>query len=811
MKMRFYFLSGVLALAFSASAARNVELFNDGWEFSRDQKNWQKVDVPHDWAIAGPFDPKGGFSSGKLPWHGIGYYRKQLVVDKPLNDRKVIFDFDGVMCDGTLYVNDQPCGNQSYGYLGFRADATPYLFCGTNTLLVKADTTKLGTRWYPGAGMYRRVRKIECDNVFLDDRDIAILTPSVSKEKAELEINGKVTSYRLSDVAAKVTVSVKSPMGSVVASGETQTKVAKCSKGDFSLKLSVNKPELWQMKCPAALYTVVISLDNGDAISFKTGFRSFKFDAKKGFILNGERVQLKGVCLHADLGILGMAYNRSAMRRQLAIMRDMGVNALRTSHNPPSPETLELCDEMGIFVWNECFDKWNCTSGRKDETLEDFVAAKLREFVRRDRNHPSVFIWSIGNEIPNGGGYAPGQEIWDMPRTIGTTAERCTYFRDVVRSEDATRPVGIGSCFPDAVGEGHYANLDITGWNYRELYNIMHKKYPDRPVIYSESASALSEYGHYAKDLPVNKVDYDCAGDDPRVDSYDRNAAPWSDIPDREFARMERDKYVCGEFVWTGIDYLGEPTPYPVDGLKRKLAPEELARSAYFGIYDLLVFPKDRAFLYRSYWNKDAFTLHIVPDHWTFPERSGKSLPVYVYTSGESVELFLNGVSLGRRTKDPNAPLNDDYYAIMPRYRLIWENVEWKPGELKAVAYNAAGKKLGEEILRTAGSPARVVLDPESEVLPDDEDEFVFVKVTLADENGTMIPNDRRRVNFKAEGAIEIVSVGNSDPRAHNSFKEVDSHPLFGGRAGLVVRRKGKGSAKLTASVPGLQSAVIAW
>ena len=811
MKIRFCFLTGVWALAFSVSAARNVELFNDGWELSRDKKNWQAVEVPHDWAIAGPFDPKGDHNTGKLPWKGIGFYRKQLVVDKPLTDRRVIFDFDGVMCDGTLYVNDQPCGNQPYGYLGLRADATPYLFCGTNTLLVKADTTKLGSRWYPGAGMYRRVRKIECDNVFLDDRDVAILTPSVSKEKAELEIKGKVTSYRLSDIAAKVTVSVKSPLGMVVASGETQAKVAKCSKGDFSLKLSVDKPQLWQMKCPAALYTVVISLENGDMISFKTGFRSFKFDAKQGFILNGERVQLKGVCLHSDLGILGMAYNRSAMRRQLAIMRDMGANALRTSHNPPSPETLELCDEMGIFVWNECFDKWNFTSGRKDEPLEDYVAAKLREFVRRDRNHASVFIWSIGNEIPNGGGYAPGQEIWNMPRTIGTTAERCTYFRDVVRSEDPTRPVGIGSCFPSAVGEAHYENLDITGWNYRELYTVMYKKYPDIPVIYSESASALSEYGHYAEDLPTNKIDFDCAGDDPRVDSYDRNAAPWSDIPDREFARMERDKYVCGEFVWTGIDYLGEPTPYPVDGLKRKLAPEEMARSAYFGIYDLLAFPKDRAFLYRSYWNQDAFTLHIVPDHWTFPERSGKSMPVYVYTSGESAELFLNGVSLGRRAKEPNAPLNDDYYAVMPRYRLIWADVAWKPGELKAVAYDAAGNKLGEEVLRTAGNPVRVVLEPESEVLPDDEDDFVFVKVTLADENGTRIPKDRRRVNFKAEGAMEIVSVGNSNPRAHESFKAVDSHPLFGGRAGLVVRRKGKGPARLTASAPGLRSAVIAW
>ena len=577
-------------------------------------------------------------------------------------------------------------------------------------------------------------------------------------------------------------------------------------RGEFDLSVEVASPALWEMVPGAALYTTEVSVSSAgtsDAVSFRTGFRSFRLDAKEGFFLNGRHVQLKGVCLHSDLGILGMAFNRSAMRRQLAIMRDMGANALRTSHNPPSPELLELCDEMGIFVWNECFDKWNGTCGRGEEPLEDFVAAKLAEFVRRDRNHPCVFVWSIGNEIPNGGGFAPGQEIWNMPRTLGTTAERCSRFRRTILAEDPTRPVGIGSCFPKAATEGHYAGLDITGWNYRQLYDEMHKRYPGKPLVYSESASAFSDYGYYAPTLPTNNTDYAVA--DFSVDSYDRNSALWSDIPDREFERMERDRFVAGEFVWTGIDYLGEPSPYGrIDVCGNKLARRDMARSAYFGVYDLLVFPKDRSYLYRSYWNRDAFTLHIVPDHWNFPERAGRRMPVYVYTSADEAELFVNGVSLGRRRKNPAATMESGYYDGMPRYRLIWDDVEWRPGEIKAVAYGADGAKLGAETLRTAGEAKSVVLSPESAALPPCRDELVFVKVTLADAAGVPVPRDNRRVRFSVEGPGEIVSVGNSDPRGYDSFKDVSSHPLRNGRAGLAIRRTGPGEVVLSASADGL-------
>ncbi len=796
--------------------AREVSDFCGGWEFSHDQKNWRKVEIPHDWAVDGPFEPEGNTDTGKLPWKGVGYYRKSLVIESVPGNRRLFLDFDGVMCDGTVFVNGQPCAHQDYGYLGMRADLTPYLFSGTNDVLVKADTTKLFSRWYPGAGMYRRVRMVETDSLYLDENDLFVC-PSIPKNGDgrawTVRVSGAVTSRLLHDVSAKIGVVVRAPDGVSVAEGCTSAHVAASGKGDFEMDLSVSDPKLWDMKPNAPLYTVEMTVASADgklkdSVAVKTGFRSFRFDAKTGFYLNGRHVQLKGACLHSDLGILGMAFNRSAMRRELLALMDMGVNAIRTSHNPPSTELLELCDELGLFVWDECFDKWNATCGRGDEPLEPFVEAKLSEFVRRDRNHPCVFVWSIGNEISPGKACPPGQEHWAGSPALGTSAERCARFRNAILQLDRTRLVGIGSCFPDAATRGDYAPLDITGWNYRQLYDKMHEHYPDKPLVYSESASALSDYGHYAAELPGNKTDYDTKA--ISVDSYDRNAAQWSDIPDLEFERMERDRFVAGEFVWTGADYLGEPTPFqssPVNSVK--LARRDLARSSYFGIYDLLCMPKDRVFLYRSYWRKDAFTLHIVPSHWNFPEKAGRQMPVYVYSSADEAELFLNGVSLGRRRKDPKATYTTGYYDVMRRYRLVWEGVSYAPGELRAVAYDKDGKAVGEEVVRTAGKASAVVLKPESDALPDDPKELVFVAVSLADANDVPVPRDNRRVSFAVEGCGAIVSVGNSNPRGLDSFKETASHPLYNGRAGLFIRRTGPGAVRLVASSDGLRAASI--
>ena len=776
--------------AANVMAGRRTTSFNDGWEFSRDGgKTFAPVAVPHDWAIEGPFDPNGDGNTGKLPWKGEGLYRRTLVLPRRPS-RRVFLDFDGAMARATVFVNGQPCGRGEYGYLGFRADATPYLMAGTNVVEVKCDTLDLKSRWYPGGGIYRKITKVEADNVYLDDDSVRVETENVLTGEATLRVRVRVRNTRAEETKGQVVAVVRDPRsGADVAKAQADVAVEPGATSDeVVLTMKVRDPKLWEMQPNAALYDLRLafsSRDDADGLTRRIGFREFRFDAEKGFFLNGRRVQLNGVDLHSDLGPLGMAFDKDAARRQLAIMRDMGVNALRTSHNPPAPEVLDLCDEMGIFVWDECFDKWNATCGRGDVPLEEFVARQLRALVRRDRLHPCVFLWSIGNEISPGKATPAGQEHWAGAPSLGTSAERCARFRAVVREEDRTRPVGIGSCFPEASKRGDYDVLEISGWNYRGFYEDAKKFCPKQALIYSESASALSEFGFYSDRVPTNKTDY--AKSLKRVDSLDRNAAAWSDIPDREFFRMERDRYCAGEFVWTGIDYLGEPTPY------------KDSRSSYFGVCDLLGFPKDRYWLYRSYWNPSAFTLHIAPSHWNF--KAGRVAPVYVYTNAKEGELFLNGKSLGRRHKDPAAGSLDDYYSVMPRYRLIWEDVAWEPGELKAVAYGDDGKVLGEKTIRTAGEPVRVVLTPERRY-----GSLCVVQVTLADKDGNFVPNDNRRISFTAEGC-EILAVGNGDPRGMDSFKATASHPLSYGRAGVFLRVRPGEKATLTASADGLASA----
>jgi beta-galactosidase len=807
-KMMVMFFAAVLAAA--VSAERVVSDFNQGWEFSADGKTFAKVDIPHDWAIEGPFDPVGDPHTAKLPYKRVAWYRKMITIKEKPVGKRVFLDFDGIMCDSTIYVNGTSCARQQYGYLGVRADITPYLNPGQNEIKVKADTTKLTSRWYPGGGMYRRVRMIETDDLYLDERDLHVTTPVVSKGKSVLNVKGAVTSRRHSASGEKVKVTLYGPAGDIVSEGCAKVDVSAYGKAQFELNLNTVSTELWDVEGDAAkLYNLKIALSGGDEISLKVGFRYFKFDPHKGFFLNGRRLEIKGVNLHSDLGILGVAYNRSANKRQLEAVRDLGANAVRLAHNPHSPETLELCDEMGLLVWDECFDKWNTTAGIGDEPIETYVPEKLKEFVRRDRNHPSVFIWSIGNEISPNEDVPPGQEHWVATAAIGTSAERSQMFRNVVRSLDTTRPVGMASCFPEAVPRGDYDPLDIVGWNYCRSYRWMKQTHPDKVMIYSETAATMSEFGYYAKNLPTNKVDF--AIEDLSVDSYDRNCNAWSDIPDREFEAVEIDPYICGQFVWVGIDYLGEPTPYSSakvigwdEGIIIPL--EKRARSTYYGIYDILCFPKDRAYLYKSQWNKKEFTLHIVPNHWTFPDRKGKVVPVYVYSSADEAELFLNGKSLGRRKKDPKAILAKRSYNGLNKYRLIWDDVVYEEGELKVVAYNKDGSVAGVSKIETASKPQKLVLRPESDSLPMGDD-IVFVEVTLQDANGNRIPNDERRVRFEISSNGKIVSVGNGNPRGHDSFKDVASHPLRFGRMGLAVRREGKGDIILTAYADGVKSA----
>ena len=755
------------------------------WKALMASPDWKAVDVPHDWAIEGPFNPLGDGGTGRLPWMGVGYYRNAIEVTT--NEVHAIrkegvrhyLAFDGVMCRSRVFVNGVPAGGNDYGYLGFRADISPCLRPGLNEIVVRADTLALRSRWYPGAGIIRpvRIERYSGDYVVPD-------TMRITYQKLK---GAKGNAYRVtaSFVAART--------------------------GAHSETFDVSGVRLWDVDDPH-LYTYA-----WDGQEFRYGIREAVFDKDRGFFLNGRRLPIKGVCLHADMGILGMAFNRSVMRRQLMRMKEMGANAVRTSHNCPAPELLDLCDEMGLVVWDECFDKWDRSSGRPDDTpLEPYVEDILRRFVRRDRLHPSVVIWSMGNEIDS------CEMACGTPSHDGTTPERVSRFAKAMREEDGTRPVALASCewYDVVAARGDYDALDIVGWNYSGRYGFYRKCKPQQTVICSESSSCVSSYGYYCAPYVVtNRMDYSYIYGPKEVDSMDRNAAPWGDPPDKEFERMERDRFCAGEFVWTGIDYLGEP--YPICKWHPEFEPfktNELARSAYFGACDLLALPKDRYYIYRANWAPEKPTLHIAPDRWTFPGLEGKAFPVYVYSNAETVELFVNGKPFGWVKRDKSvksAPdtfwnthdfQKEDYYGLLRRYRFVFDEVTYRPGEIKAVGYDEAGNVTGEEVIRTAGAAAKVVLSPEADTLNPDGETFVFVKVTATDAKGTQVPDAKNDIAFTLEGPGEIMAVGNSDARGLKSFKDVTHHPLSFGRAGLFLRRlPGKaGAITLRAASAGL-------
>lgn len=711
---------------------------------------WRSVRIPHDWAIEGPFSAAcTNGCTGKLPWRGVGYYRRKLRLPPSAAGSYVGIRFNGVMSRPEVYLNGEKVGGWDYGYASFELDVSGKVKFGVdNDLVVRVDTSRHVSRWYPGAGIVRDV------TVVIDDaRDrllygsLKITVPEISKERALVRIE-----Y-----------------------GKPETNVVE--------ELHIAYPRLWSPDDPYLYPYSVLGR------KFRFGIRTAEF-TDTGFFLNGKRLQLKGVNLHSDLGPLGMAFDRGEMRRRLAIMKDMGANAVRTAHNICDPQLLDLCDEMGFLVWNECFDKWDATAGIIDgENVDEVVARNLREFVRRDRNHPSVVVWSIGNEI------RPADASYPQ----GTTAERCRKFREVVLAEDATRPVGIGCCYQAAIGRGDYEALDLTGWNYGGQYAAMRARYPSKPVVYSESASAFSSWGFY--DLtPTNKPANHGGRGAIDIDSYDRTCAPWADIADADLARMRRDSYCAGEFVWTGVDYLGEPSP-----------EWQVNRSSFFGICDLTGLPKDRFYLYRSVWNERSPTVHLLP-HWNWEGHEGEKITVVCYTSGDSAELFLNGESQGRRTKVKDLPPvkgKDDpgYYEITKFYRLSWE-VPYEPGEIKVIA-TKEDHCIGEDSRRTADKAFAVRLTPESKAVADGE--LAFVKVELVDEDGTALPLASDTVSFRLEGPGQIVAVGNGSTAGMESFAQVASHPLHYGRAAVVVRR-GEGSGmplKFTASTSGARSATV--
>ena len=761
------------------TANRQVANFNSNWKFAKGEhagaqavdfndSSWQSVRLPHDWAISGPFDPNADGSTGKLPWWGIGWYRKTFTLDKADTGRRVYFDFDGVMASPKIYINGQPAGGWDYGYMSFRIDATPYVkFGGDNVIAVSADTRKHGTRWYPGAGIYRKVTMTICDPIHVAHWGTYITTPKVSDSSATVCVSSTVENHL--DVRSKVSVEVVllDPNGQAVASKKTTGDIPATGSRDISQSFKIKNPQLWDITSPK-LYTAQTIVHLGDKIvdTDKTtfGIREFRFTAKNGFYLNGRRVQLQGVCLHHDQGALGAAFYTRAMERQLEIMRDMGVNAIRTSHNPPAPELLELCDKMGFVVWDECFDKWDGTADRigGQPSLEKYGERQFHNFVMRDRNHPSVVVWSIGNEIDP-----------QPAAKEGVSPERVKLMSDFVHKYDLTRPVSMACHTTSVVDKKILDALDAAGWNYQRKYGRFRQRYPDKPIIYSESASAFGTRGFYELPLVQSKTQY---SKQVQISSYGRNSAEWSDIPDVEFDRMEKDKFVAGEFVWTGFDYLGEPTPFT----KR-------ARSSYFGIVDLAGIPKDSFYLYRSHWRPDTTTVHILP-HWNWPDKIGQNVPVYVYTNGDSVELFLNGKSLGRQVKAKQAGAS--YYGVIDKYRLCFNDVNYEPGELKAVAYKD-GKEIGQAVMRTAGELAAIRLTPDRKELAATGEDLCYVLVEAFDANGVPCPLADNMVRFKIDGPAEIAGVDNGNPLSYEPF-QADYRKLFFGKAMLILRTKEK-------------------
>lgn len=824
--------SGIVAMTiatitFNALAYRTVTTLNDGWQFSKgalqDVTEWENVRVPHDWAIYGPFDRSNDLQevsveqngetektwktgrTGGLPFIGKGVYRRALEIPDTAGRRFTLL-FDGAMSNAKVRVNGKEVGFWPYGYNSFevRLDNKDLLL-GTNELTVELENYEKASRWYPGAGLYRNVHLIETGKVHIPIWGTYVTTPVVSPALASVNLRTRIEGARNSKkwpYGEKIAVStdIYSPQGEIVAS-EKSDYIARGQ--EMSQNFTIKNPELWNTKSPA-LYTARTTLSSGGKIvdSYETrfGIRKIEYIPGEGFFLNGEYTKFKGVCNHHDLGPLGAAVNRSALRHQLNLLKEIGVNAIRTSHNMPAPELVELCDEMGVMLMVEPFDDWGYhpkSPNGYGSIFNEWAEKDITNMVEQFRNSPSVVMWSIGNEVPSQRGEPGMREL--------------VMLRDLVHRLDPTRPVTCGMDQAVSVlDNGFAAALDIPGFNYKpHFYESAYGRLPQKLILGAETASTVSSRGVY--EFPM-VVDDARIHDDHQSSSYDTEFCFWSNIPDLDFAADEDYPWCIGQFVWTGFDYLGEPSPYDTDAWPN--------HSSLFGIYDLASLPKDRAYLYRSVWREDVPTLHVLP-HWNWKGREGQNTPVMVYTSYPKAELFVNGVSQGMRAKEsgkdiiPTDKLSKNHYPdkstreSMNRYRLIWDDVVYQPGEIKVVAYDDNDKPVAEKIVRTAGKPHHLVLTPNCTELEANGDDLVYVTVQIADKEGNIIPTDSRMVRFKVDGAGEFEATANGDVTCLLPFQSPEMK-LFSGAATAIARSaKEPGELRFTASAPGVKSATI--
>ena len=778
-------IAALVAVTAMAQSHREVTL-GDDWQFSRDQRNWQSVTVPHDWAISGPFDKKWDLQvvaikengenvateksgrSGALPWIGKGYYRTSFSVPQGYSRAQLVFD--GAMADPHVYVNGREAGHWAYGYNAFIVDVTPYMHVGTpNVLEVHLENLEESNRWYPGGGIYRPVTLVMTreKDAALDTWGLYVRTLGIEGEKASLQVEHQLDEATVIDDDFELDISLADAHGDVVATSKSRPD----GMGHFATRLDVYIPSLWSPESPY-LYTVTATLLRKgvevDCQSQKVGIRTVSFTKEGGFQLNGVRRSIKGVCLHHDLGPLGAAVNKAALIRQIKMMKEMGADAIRTSHNMPSTMQMEVCDSLGIMVMAESFDGWREPKVRNGygRYWDEWWQQDIRNLVLNHRNHPSIIMWSVGNEIP---------EQWKPEG-----AQRYKGLIALCHELDPSRMVTCGMDQPDGTIWGGFAQVaDVPGYNYRvHKYEEMIQRLPQGFILGSETASTVSTRGHYCfpDTVATNKAwpDGQCSG-------YDVEYCWWSNLPDDDWKMQDDYDWTVGEFVWTGYDYLGEPTPYD------EYWP---SRSSYFGICDLAGLPKDRYYLYRSHWNKVDHTVHLLP-HWTWPDRVGQVTPVYCYTDYPSAELFINGKSQGRITKDKSSRLD--------RYRLRWRDVVYQPGELKVVVYDEQGNRAGQQIIKTAGKPKRLLLEPERKVIKADGNDLAYITVSLVDKNGTLCPDAANRLEFSVTGAGSYKAACNGDATSLEPFT-LPTMSLFHGQL-VVICQAGKQPGVMTLAV----------
>ena len=797
----------LLIAATATSAQQRQELtLSDNWQFSHDRQSWQTVSVPHDWAISGPFDKKWDLQtvaieqngekeateksgrSGALPWIGEGHYKRRFTIPQGFSGHAELV-FDGAMAEPTVSVNGQQAGYWAYGYNTFRVDITSFVKPGENLLEVDLQNDEESSRWYPGAGIYRPVKLVLTQPTHIDDWSIVVRTMSIDKGKAVLEAEAKIVNPAKGMTAEMTLVDAQ---GKTIAnSGAIRIE----DDGSFHTTFNVNAPQLWSPETPY-LYNVVTNVYQGDnnpidSKTIKTGIRTVRVSREGGFQLNGLTRKLRGVCLHHDLGPLGAAVNKAALIRQVKILKDMGCDAIRTAHNMPSQWQMDVCDSLGMMVMAESFDMWlypKCKNGYA-RFFDEWAEKDITNLVKANRNHPSIVMWSIGNEIP--------EQNSEAGRLISIRLQGLCH------SLDPTRPVTQGMDKAEAaLGSGMAQAMDVPGFNYRlHKYNKNIEQLPQVFLLGSETASTVSSRGVYK--FPVKVTDnsqyaswaptYDpnaIKTADGQCSSYDVEYCSWSNLPDDDWRWQDDYPWVIGEFVWTGFDYLGEPTPYD------EYWP---SRSSYFGICDLAGLPKDRYWLYRSKWNKDNHTIHLLP-HWTWPKRKGQVTPVYCYTDYPEAELFVNGKSQGRiRKASPQSGGQEE--GRLDRYRLRWNDVKYEPGEVRVVVYDEKGNPCGEQTIRTAGKPARLQLDAwtQQPALQADGEDLAFVTVSLTDKLGTLIPNAADQLEFKVEGAGQFRAVCNGDATSLESFTK-PTMKLFSGQL-VVVLQAAKHAGTLTLTV----------